>query len=50
MPNNDTVARTDWHDYVVSVDEVEQKTGYDFFSTLDANTQKQIENKIYRKQ
>ena len=48
IPNNDKVARTDWKDYIVSVDVVEKKTGYDFFNTLDKETQRKIENKPYK--
>ncbi len=48
MPNNDTVARTDWTDYIVSVDEIEKKTGYDFFDALDKDIQRKIETKAYK--
>ncbi|MGK7896169.1 MAG: DNA/RNA non-specific endonuclease [Xenococcus sp. (in: cyanobacteria)] len=48
MPNNDTVARTDWTDYIVSVDEIEQNTGYDFFNLLDQGIQAKIESKGYK--
>ncbi len=48
MPNNNTVARTDWEDYIVSVDEIEALTGYNFFSKLPNDTQKQLESKIYQ--
>ena len=48
MPNNDTVARTDWQDYIVSVDEIEKKTGYDFFSTVPKSIQTKIEAKAYK--
>ena len=47
IPNSQKVARTDWQDYIVSVDEIEEKTGYDFFDRLDKNVQSKIENKIY---
>ncbi|MDY6897935.1 MAG: DNA/RNA non-specific endonuclease [Cyanobacteriota bacterium] len=47
MPNNDTVARTDWTDYIVSVDEIERKTGYDFFSTVPDRIARKIESKDY---
>ena len=40
MPNNDTVARTDWTDYIVSVDEIEKATGYDLFSVVPNSIQK----------
>ena len=48
MPNNDTVARTDWQDYIVSVDEIEKKTGYDFFSAVPKSIQNKIEAKAYK--
>ena len=48
IPNNNKVARTDWTDYIVSVDDIEQKTGYDFFSVLDKNIQGKIEQKVYK--
>ncbi len=48
MPNNDTVARTDWTNYIVSVDEIEKKTGYDFFDALDKDIQRKIETKAYK--
>jgi endonuclease G len=50
MPNNDRVANTDWQDYIVSVDEVEKRTGYDFFNTLDKETQRTIESQVYRQE
>ncbi len=48
IPNTEEVARTDWTDYLVSVDEVEKKTGYDFFSNLDRDIQQKIEGKVYK--
>ena len=48
IPNNDTVARTDWTDYIVSVDEIEQKTGYDLFSAVPKSIQTKIEAKAYK--
>ena len=48
IPNNDTVARTDWKDYIVSVDEIEQKTGYDFFSAVPKSIQTKIESIAYK--
>lgn len=46
MPN-DAVGNTDWHRYIVSVDDVESKTGYDFFSNVPSTIQKVIESKRY---
>ncbi len=48
IPNNDTVARTDWKDYIVSVDEIEKKTGLDFFSSVPKSIQTKIEAKAYK--
>ena len=48
MPNNDTVARSDWKDYIVSVDDIEQKTGYDLFSAVPKLIQNKIEAKAYK--
>ncbi len=48
IPNNDAVARTDWRDYIVSVDEIEQKTGLDFFSAVPKSIQNKIEAKAYK--
>lgn len=45
IPNDDSVARTDWQDYLVSVDTIEAGTGYDFFSSLPLALQNQIESK-----
>ena len=46
IPNNDTVARTDWKDYIVSVDEIERKTGLDFFSAVPKSIQNKIESQV----
>lgn len=43
VPNSQEVARTDWEDYKVSVDEIEKRTGYNFFSLIPRQIQKQIE-------
>ena len=48
IPNSQEVARTDWTDYIVTVDEVEQNTGYDFFSTLEQDIQEKIEAQVYK--
>lgn len=44
IPNNQSVARTDWRDYLVSVDVIETGTGYDFFSSLPFSLQNQLES------
>ncbi|MGF1533095.1 MAG: DNA/RNA non-specific endonuclease [Bernardetiaceae bacterium] len=43
MPNQQNVANTQWQDYAVSVDELERRTGYDFFSALPNALQKQLQ-------
>ena len=47
IPNSERVGNTDWRDYIVSVDEVEQKTGYDFFARLPRTIQHEIESVAY---
>jgi DNA/RNA endonuclease G (NUC1) len=42
MPNDDAIRADDWTRFIVSVDQVEQLTGYDFFS----NVPDAIENSI----
>jgi endonuclease G, mitochondrial len=42
IPNEQGV-NADWHHYIVSVDEVEALTGYNFFSNVPDNIQKVIE-------
>lgn len=46
MPNSEEVKNMVWKDYLVSVDEVEQKTGYDFFDAIPREIQQKIEAKI----
>lgn len=48
IPNSEKVNNTDWQDYIVSVDEVEKKTGYNFFSVLPTGIQRKIEKVNYR--
>jgi len=48
MPNSQKVARTDWKDYIVSVDEIEKKTGYNLFSAVPKSMQNKIEKKAYK--
>lgn len=43
IPNSPEVEHTDWRDYIVPVDTIEQKTGYNFFDRLPRKVQKQIE-------
>ena len=48
IPNSKKVKRTDWQDYLVSVDKVESVTGYDFFAYLSDDVEEKIESKIYQ--
>ncbi len=48
MPNSEKVKRTDWTDYLVSVDKVESVTGYDFFAYLNDDVESAIESKVYQ--
>jgi endonuclease G, mitochondrial len=46
MPNSEEVVNTKWQDYIVSVDEVESKTGYNFFAALPKGLQSELEKTI----
>lgn len=46
MPNIQGIRNVDWHDYLVSVDQVETLTGYNFFSNLPAGIQNCVESGI----
>ena len=48
MPNSEKVKRTDWTDYLATVDKVEDITGYDFFAYLSDDVEESIESKIYQ--
>ena len=48
IPNAERVANKDWRDYLVSIDEIEKKTGYNFFSLVEIAQQKKLEAKLYR--
>ena len=43
IPNSKEVERTDWRDYIVAVNWIEKKTGYDFFDRIPKAVQEQIE-------
>ncbi|MEO1004892.1 MAG: DNA/RNA non-specific endonuclease [Cyanobacteria bacterium J06638_38] len=47
IPNTEEVLNTDWQDYIVSVDEVEKKTGYNFFAVVPQKLQRQLELTYY---
>jgi endonuclease G len=46
IPNDQSVANTDWQDYRVSVDEVEKVTGLDLLSNVPQAVQAKIESRI----
>ncbi len=48
IPNTEKVKKTDWTDYLVTVDKVESVTGYDFFAYLSDDVEEEIESKIYQ--
>ena len=48
MPNSEKVKKTDWTDYLVSVDKLESVTGYDFFAYLNDDFEESIESKVYQ--
>lgn len=43
MPNQTDIRNNDWHQYRVSVDQIEALTGYDFFSNVPVDIQSVIE-------
>lgn len=46
MPNKPEVAGTRWTTYLVSVDEVERETGYDFLSEVPDDVENEIEARV----
>ncbi len=46
MPNIDGIGEDDWHKYLTTVRQIEQKTGLDFLSNLPKNIQDVLETKI----
>jgi len=46
MPNRPEVKDKKWYEYLVSVDEIEKQTGYDFLRDVPADVQKVIEAKV----
>jgi endonuclease G len=46
MPNAQGIRSNNWQQYRVSVDELEQLTGYDFFSNVPSNIQAVIESVV----
>ena len=46
MPNRQGIRNDNWQKYLASVDQVEQLTGYDFFSNVAPDVQAQIESRL----
>ena len=46
MPNQAGVGGHDWHEYVTTVDAIEQATGYDFLSAVPEHVQRVIEARV----
>jgi endonuclease G len=46
MPNQQGIRANDWRSYRTSVDQVEQLTGYDFFSNVPVTVQSVIEARV----
>ena len=46
MPNTQGIRNNAWQQYIVSVDQVEQLTGYDFFSNVPVDIQAVIEARV----
>ena len=46
MPNVKGIKKSDWQTYRTSIREIEQKTGYNFLSTLPEDLQDKLETKI----
>lgn len=47
MPNDAAVAGHAWRDYLVTVDEIEARTGYDFLSELPNALEATLESKLF---
>ncbi|MFY8001914.1 MAG: DNA/RNA non-specific endonuclease [Candidatus Kapaibacteriota bacterium] len=45
MPNIQGIERSQWRQYQTTVDEIEQRTGYDFLTAVPENIQKVIESR-----
>ncbi|MDX1958974.1 MAG: DNA/RNA non-specific endonuclease [Leptospiraceae bacterium] len=46
MPNSDEAIEKDWKRYRVSIDSIEEKTGFDFFKHLPKTLETEIESKV----
>ncbi len=49
ISNSERVRNTSWQDYIVSVDEVEKRTGYNFFAQIPQDVQRQLERTYYQR-
>jgi len=47
MPNLDSVRTKDWRDYLVSIDTIESRTGYDFYALISDSLENTIESRVY---
>lgn len=50
MPNNEDIMESNWREFKTTVRQIEQKTGYNFFSNLPKNVQDILETKVDIKQ
>lgn len=48
MPNTDDIREQDWREFRVSVDAIEQETGYDFLSNVPTPVQDALEKRVDR--
>ena len=48
IPNNHTCNNVELQGYVVTIDYIEEKTGYDFFENTPEKVQRVIETRKYR--
>ncbi|MDX2284812.1 MAG: DNA/RNA non-specific endonuclease [Bacteroidia bacterium] len=46
MPNTQSSDNKAWHEYRLSVDELEDRLGYDFFTALPSSLQTQLESRV----
>jgi endonuclease G len=46
MPNRQGIRDTDWQQYLTSVDQIEQQTGYDLLSNVNPDLQARIEARV----
>lgn len=46
MPNDPSVKQRKWTEYLITVDEIERQSGYDFMTNVPDNVQKAIEARV----